>query len=77
MTVCTAFCGAVIKIVYSAPSLYVNSIFELCLRCFFSVHFDGSGMLRDALPAKSSVRSSTPSPQCMGARYVVANSKRG
>ncbi len=44
----------------------VNSIFELCLLCFFSVDFVGLGMLRDVLPAKSSV----------GARSVAANSKR-
>ncbi len=47
------------------------------LRCFFSADFVGSDMLRDGLPAKSSERSSTPSLQCIGARSVAANSKRG
>ncbi len=61
MAVCAAFWVA------------VNSIFELCLRCVFSVDCVGSGMLRDVLSAKSS----TPSPQCIGARSVAANSIRG
>ncbi len=77
MTVCAAVWVALVYIVYRAPSFAVNSIFELCLRCFFSVEFVGSGMLRDVLPAKSSARSPTPSPQCIGARSVAANSKRG
>ncbi len=55
----------------------VNSIFELCLQCFFSVDFVGSCMLRDVLPAKSYASLSTPSPQCIGVRSVAANSKRG
>ncbi len=70
MTVCAAFWVAVVKIVYRAPSFTVNSIFELCLRCFFSVDFVSSGMLRDVLPAKSYARSSTPSPQRIGARRI-------
>ncbi len=77
MTVYAAFWVAVVYIVNRAPSFGVNSIFELCLRCFFSVDFVASGMLRDVLPAKSSARSSTPSLQCIGARSVAANSKRG
>ncbi len=72
MTVCAAFWVVIVKIAFRAPSFTVNSIFELYLRCFFSVDFVGSGMLRDVLPAKSSARSSTPS-----VKSVAANSKRG
>ncbi len=60
-----------------APSFAVNSIFELCLRCFFSVDFIDSGMLPDVLPAESSASLSTPSPECIGVRSAAANSKRG
>ncbi len=56
MTVCAAFWVAVVYIVYREPSFAVNSISELCLRCYFSFDFVGSGMLRDVPPSKSSAR---------------------
>ncbi len=55
----------------------IDSTVELCLRCFFSIDFVGSGMLRDVLLAKSSARSSTLSPQSIGVGSVAANSKYG
>ncbi len=73
MTICASFFVAVIKIVFCAPSFVIDSIFKVCLRCFFSVAFVGSGMPHDNLPAKSSVRSSTLSLQFIDVRSVVAN----
>ncbi len=57
MTVCAAFGVTVVKMVLRAPRFVIDSIFELCLRCFFSVDFVGSDTLRDVLPAKSSIQS--------------------
>ncbi len=37
---------------YHAPSFAVNSIYEFCLLCFFSVDFVGSGVLREVLAGK-------------------------
>ncbi len=77
MTLSVASWDAVVKIV-SCVSHFVNdSTFELCLRCFFSVNFVGLGMLHDVLLAKSFARSLTRTLQLIGARSVVANSKRG
>ncbi len=73
MTVSVAFKDAVVKIVSCASRFIIDSIFELCLRCFFSVDFVGPGMLRDVLLAKSFARSSNRSLQPTGARSVVAN----
>ncbi len=69
MTVCTA--SAVVKIVSRASRFVIDSTFELCLRCFFSVDFVALGMLHYVLLAKS-----TRSLQPTGARIMVANSKR-
>ncbi len=71
MTVCAAFWVAVVKIVYRAPPFAIDSTIELWLRCFFSVGFLGSDMLRVVLP----VASFTPSLQQIGVRSMVANSK--
>ncbi len=62
MTVSGASKDAVVKTVSCASRFIIDSTFELSLRCYFSVDFVGSGMLRDVLPAKSSARSSTPNP---------------
>ncbi len=70
------FWVAVVKTVFCAPPFVIDSIFERCLRCLFSVDFVGLGMLRDVLLVKVLVRS-TPSIQLIGIRSVVANSKRG
>ncbi len=77
MTVCAAFWVPVVKIAFSAPPFVIDSMFELCLQCFFSVDFVGSGMRHDVLPPKSFARSLTPSLQFIDVRSVEANSKRG
>ncbi len=71
LEVSVASADAAVKIVSRVS--HFDSAFELCLRCFFSVEFVGLDMLRDVMPAKSLTRSL----QRIGARGVVANSKRG
>ncbi len=76
MTVCVESSDAVVKIVFRVMCTIIDSTFELCLRCFFSVDFVGLGMLHDVLAAKPFAKPSTRNLQPPGARSVVAKSKR-
>ncbi len=77
MIVSVASWVAVVMIVSHVSRFVIDSAYELCLRCFFSVDYVGLGMLHDVLPAKSFARSLTRSLRPTDARSVVANSKRG
>ncbi len=75
MNICVSFLVTVVKIVFRAPPSVIDSTFELCLGCFFSIGSFSLGMLYGALPAKSFARSSTPTLHQIGSESVAANAK--